>query len=117
MAILGEPTVGLLLALLVVLLPWPNVLGRFDPAATAAVGIGAFSAAMLLSAPSQAMTLGGWRAETLNPVEKTACWRYGWHGWGWYPCGYVVRPGYGYYGGGWRRGYGYGWRGHGWRRW
>jgi hypothetical protein len=23
-----------------------------------------------------------------SPVEKTACWAYGWRGWGWYPfCG------------------------------
>ena len=60
-----------------------------------------FSAAMLLSAPSQAMTPGTasgvkGAAATIDPVEKTACWRYGWHGWGWYPC---------YYGG-----YGYGYR-------
>ncbi len=48
LAILGEPTVGLLLALLVLLLPWPGVLGRFDPAALTALGIGAFSVAMLL---------------------------------------------------------------------
>ena len=59
------------------------------------------SAAMLLSAPGQAMTPGAaagvkGAAATLDPVEKTACWRYGWHGWGWYPCYYG--PGYGYYG-------------------
>jgi len=24
--------------------------------------------------------------ETINPVEQTACWRWGWRGWGWYPC-------------------------------
>jgi YYY domain-containing protein len=48
LAILGEPTVGVLLALLVLLLPWPSVLERLHPAAVAAVGIGAFAAAMLL---------------------------------------------------------------------
>jgi len=77
-----------------------------------------FSAAMLVSAPSQAMTLGTpsgvkGAAATIDLVEKTACWRWGWRGWGWYPCyyggyypyrygyyGYGYRP-YGYYGGGW----------------
>jgi hypothetical protein len=88
---------------------------------TLAAAAALFSAAALLSGPTQAMPFGSpsgvlGAAEAINPIEKTACWRYGWHGWGWYPCGYVVRPGYGYYGG-WRRGYGYGWRGRGWRRW
>ena len=75
-----------------------------------------FAAAMLLSGPSQAMTLGtpsgvSGAADTLNPIDKVACWRYGWHGWGWYPCVYRVYP-YRYWGyGGW--GYG-GW---GYRRW
>ena len=80
----------------------------------------AFSAAMLLSAPSQAMTPGAasgvkGAAATLDPVEKTACWRYGWHGWGWYPCyygGYSPYR-YGYYGYG--RPYGY-YGGYGYRR-
>lgn len=79
------------------------------------------AAAMLLSAPSRAMTLGSpsavaGAAATLDPVEKTACWRYGWHGWGWYPCYYRYRAypyyGYGYYG--YRPYWGYGW---GYRRW
>ncbi len=77
-----------------------------------------FSAAMLLSAPSQAMTPGTaagvkGAAATLDPVEKTACWRYGWHGWGWYPCYYRVYPyyGYRYY---YRPYWGYRW---GYRRW
>jgi hypothetical protein len=27
-------------------------------------------------------------ADAINPIEKAACWRPGWHGWGWYPyCG------------------------------
>ena len=45
-------------------------------------------------------------AEAVNPIENTACWRRGWNGWGWYPCG-----GGAYYGGGpdyyhhWRRPY------------
>ena len=73
-----------------------------------------FAAAMLLSAPSQAMTPGTassvrGAAATIDPVEKTACWRYGWHGWGWYPC---------YYGYGYRYGYrGWGYGGWGYRRW
>ncbi|HET6318396.1 MAG TPA: DUF2298 domain-containing protein, partial [Chloroflexota bacterium] len=48
LAIFGQPSVGVLLALLLLLLPWPGVLGRLDPAATAALGIGAFATAMLL---------------------------------------------------------------------
>ena len=87
-----------------------------------------FSAAALTSAPSQAMPMGTGvqgGAETLNPVDKAACWRYGWRGWGWYPCWGGPRvygwygPGWGYrrwgWGGGygWHRGY---WGGH-WRRW
>jgi len=78
-----------------------------------------FSVAALAPAPSQAMPLGTavqGGAATLNPVDKAACWRYGWHGYGWYPCWY---GGPRYYGGwyghrwGWRHGY---WGGH-WRRW
>jgi YYY domain-containing protein len=46
--ILGQPSLGLLVALMAVLLPWPGVLGRFDPAAAMVVGVGAFAAAMLL---------------------------------------------------------------------
>jgi len=69
-----------------------------------------FSAAALMAGPSQAMTFGaqtGVRgaAEGLNVIDKTACWRYGWHGWGWYPCGYYYARSYPY-----RYGYGYGWR-------
>ena len=39
-------------------------------------------------------------ARSINPIEKTACWRLGWHGWGLYPCGYYYGgyPYYGYYG-------------------
>lgn len=64
------------------------------------------STVMLASAPSQAVTLGspsGVRgaAETLNVIDKTACWRRGWHGGGWYPC--------------WG-GHRWGWRHH-WRHW
>ena len=75
------------------------------------------SAAALFAAPSQAMTLGvpsavKGAAATLDTVEKTACWRYGWHGWGWYPCYSGAYPyyGYRYWGYGPRWGYGYGWR-------
>ena len=72
-----------------------------------------FAAAMLFSASSQAMTPGTapgvkGAAAAIDPVEKTACWRYGWHGWGWYPCyygGYYPYR-YGYYGYGYRP-YGY----------
>jgi hypothetical protein len=63
-------------------------------------------------------------ARSINPIEKTACWRLGWHGWGLYPCGYYYGgyPYYGYYGYG-HPYYGYGWRptwgwgGWGRRRW
>jgi hypothetical protein len=70
------------------------------------------SAAALMSGPTQAMPFGSpsgvlGAAEAINPIEKTACWRYGGYGWGWYPC-VVARPGWGYRGWGWRR--------H-WRRW
>ena len=73
---------------------------------TLAAAAALLSTAMLVSAPSQAMTFGasGVRgaAETLTVIDKTACWRRGWHGWGWYRC----------WGGGPR----WGWR-HRWRRW
>jgi CubicO group peptidase (beta-lactamase class C family) len=83
---------------------------------TLAAAAAMLSVAAVMSGPAQAMPLGApagvlGAAETINPIEKAACWRYGWHGWGWYPCGYYVRPGYGYgYGYGYRRGWG--WGGH-----
>ncbi|MBV9579969.1 MAG: hypothetical protein JO057_15370 [Chloroflexi bacterium] len=48
LAILGEPGIGLLVAVLATLVPWPGVLDRFDPVAAMVVGIGAFAVAMLL---------------------------------------------------------------------
>jgi YYY domain-containing protein len=48
LAVLGQPGLGILVALLVTLLPWPGVLRGFDPPAAMVVGIGAFAAAMLL---------------------------------------------------------------------
>jgi YYY domain-containing protein len=48
LAILGQPGLGVLVALVAALLPWPGVVERFDPAAAMVVGIGAFGAAMLL---------------------------------------------------------------------
>jgi len=30
--------------------------------------------------------------QSINPIEKTACWRSGWRDWGWYPCGYCGNP-------------------------
>jgi YYY domain-containing protein len=47
-AALGQPGLGLLIALVATLLPWPGVLERFDPAAAMVVGVGAFAAVMLL---------------------------------------------------------------------
>jgi len=41
----------------------------------------------------------GRAAQSINPIEKTACWRLGWRGWGLYPCYYYYAyPYYGYYG-------------------
>jgi YYY domain-containing protein len=48
LASLGQPGLGVLVALLAVLLPWPGVIERFEPSAVMVVGIGAFAAAMLL---------------------------------------------------------------------
>ena len=61
---------------------------------------------------ASAVTLGGPEGvrsalDAINPVEQAGCYRYGWHGWGWYP--FCRR----YYGHGW----GPGWRGHRWHRW
>jgi len=73
------------------------------------------TSASLLSSPASAMTFGTpagvlGAAQEINPIDNVACWRYGWRGWGWYPCAYW-RGGYG-----WRRGWGWH-RGWGWRRW
>jgi hypothetical protein len=75
-----------------------------------AAAVGLLLAVALLSGPSQAMPLNAQpsvrgAAETINPIDHVACWRYGWHGWGWYPCAYY-RP-YGYYGYGYPGYYGY----------
>jgi hypothetical protein len=40
--------------------------------------------------------------EAVNPVEKTLCWRWGWHGWWYYPCGYWVGPRWGWHHRHWR---------------
>jgi uncharacterized membrane protein len=48
--ILGQPSLGLLVALLATLLPWPGVIDRFDPAAAIAVGVAAFATAILIGA-------------------------------------------------------------------
>jgi hypothetical protein len=90
---------------------------------TPLAAVAALSASVLLSVPSQAMTPGTaagvkGAAATLDPVEKTACWRYGAYGWGWYPCYYGVYPGYRYWGyGGWGYRRWGGWGGWGYRRW
>jgi hypothetical protein len=59
---------------------------------------------VMMSGPAGAMTVGGSEGirgalDTINPVDKAACWRYGWHGPGWYPChrhyyGYGYEPGW-----------------------
>ncbi len=48
LGVLGQPGLGVLVALVSTLLPWPGVLERFDPAAAMVVGVGAFTAIMLL---------------------------------------------------------------------
>ncbi len=48
LALVGQPGIGLLVAVLATLLPWPGVIDRFDPVAAMVVGIGAFAVAMLL---------------------------------------------------------------------
>ena len=52
------------------------------------VGTGSANAATFASTSVRAA------ADSIAAVEKTACWRQGWHGWGWYPCGapVVVAP-------------------------
>src|SRR5215471_870491 len=47
-AVLGQPGIGVLVALLGTLLPWPGVIERFEPATAMVVGVGAFAVAMLL---------------------------------------------------------------------
>jgi hypothetical protein len=58
----------------------------------------------------------GQAGQSINPIEKTACWRLGWRGWGLYPCGYYYGAYPYYYGYGPYQGYGWGpyW---GWRPW
>ena len=56
---------------------------------------------MAVSTPGTAMTLAApdavrGAAATINPVEQAGCWRYGWHGWGWYPFCRRVIYGYGF---------------------
>jgi YYY domain-containing protein len=48
LAIVDQPGLGLLVALLVLITPWPGVIDRLDPAALIVVGLGAFAVAMLL---------------------------------------------------------------------
>ena len=59
------------------------------------------AALLAVAAPAGAMILdpGAARsaAASIDLVDQTACWRWGWHGWGWYPC--------------------WGWRYNHWHRW
>ncbi|MGI9148657.1 MAG: DUF2298 domain-containing protein [Chloroflexota bacterium] len=48
LAVFGQPGLGVLVALLAALVPWPGVIESFDPAAAMVVGVGAFTAAILL---------------------------------------------------------------------
>ena len=51
---------------------------------------GILAAAAPASSKAEAFGSAGVRAavEALNPIEAAACRerRWGWHGWGWYPC-------------------------------
>ena len=65
------------------------------------------AAAALMVSPGRALPLSASEvrtaAATLDPVDQVrACWRYGWHGWGWYPCYYYYSGSFGPYPG-WRR--------------
>jgi hypothetical protein len=80
-------------------------------AVTAAAAV--LAGGVMTSGPAGALTVGGPEGirgalDTVNPVEQAGCWRYGWHGWGWYP--FCRR----YYGG---YGWGPGWRWHRGHRW
>jgi YYY domain-containing protein len=48
LALAGQPALGVLVALLATLLPWPGVIERFDPATAMIVGLGAFAVAILV---------------------------------------------------------------------
>ncbi len=48
LVVLGQPGLGLLVALLATLVPWPGVIERFEPAAAMTVGVAAFAAAILV---------------------------------------------------------------------
>ena len=48
------------------------------------VGIGSANAAMLGTTAVRTAT------DSIASIEKTVCWRRGWHGWGWYPCDEAV---------------------------
>jgi len=71
----------------------------------------------IISGPAGAAALGGTDGirgalATVNPVEQAGCYRYGWHGWGWYPFCRRFYGGYGWDRPGWR------WhRGHRWHHW
>lgn len=67
-----------------------------------ATAIAILAAGAIGSTRSEAMTPAdlGPAIDEASPVEQTACWRYGWRGWGWYRwCGHrrYYGPYYGYY--------------------
>ena len=71
------------------------------------VAAAVLAAAALAATPARALPLGGdavrGAATPLDPVEHVrSCWRFGLHGWGWYPCYYYYSGSYGPYPG-WRR--------------
>lgn len=89
----------------------------------------ALAAGTTLISPTHAMPVSGLAAPVIaNPIEKVQFYIYGgrhycfypdgWHGPGWYWCGYQLRRGFGWGGGegwrGWHRGGGgFGFHGHG----
>jgi hypothetical protein len=79
-------------------------------ALTAAAAASILVGGSLVAGPAAAITISpaGVRdaVDALGTVEKTtSCWRHGFFGWGWYPCGYYYGPGYGYYGPSFRFGF------------
>jgi hypothetical protein len=79
-------------------------------AAAATVFVGGPAAAVTTTAPAQVRAA----AENIKSIETVACWRYGWRGWGVYPCAYGPAYSPYYYG---PRPYYYPYYYYRWRRW
>src|SRR5215469_1235986 len=83
---------------------WRWTMRAFPVAIAASAAI--LSVSLLPSSRAEAIGLGASAAtraavQTVDPIERAGCVRYGWRGWGWYPwCGYGYyhRPYYHRYG-------------------